>query len=57
MKLHTIVITLALALAMAGTAQAVGGKHDHKPLHGGVVVEGKEQIGRASWRERVLMPV
>ena len=40
MKLHTIVI--ALALAMAGTAQAVGGKHDHKPLHGGVVVEGKE---------------
>ena len=40
MKLHTIVI--ALALAMAGTAQAAGGKHDHKPLHGGVVVEGKE---------------
>ena len=40
MKLQTIVITLALA--MAGTAQAAGGKHDHKPLHGGVVVEGKE---------------
>jgi hypothetical protein len=36
----------AIALAFAGSALAAGGKHDHahehKPLHGGVVVEVKD---------------
>jgi hypothetical protein len=29
----------SIALALAGSAFAAGDKHDHKPLHGGVVVE------------------
>ncbi len=44
MKLHTLIATLALAVA--GTAHAAGEKHDHahehKPMHGGVVVEVKD---------------
>lgn len=46
MKLHTLIASLALAAA--GTAHAAGAKqdhahaHDHKPLHGGVVVEVKD---------------
>ena len=44
MKLHTLLATLTLALA--GTAHAAGDKpsaaHSHKPLHGGVVAEGKD---------------
>ena len=44
MKLHTLIATVTLALA--GTAHAAGDKpsaaHSHKPLHGGVVVEGKD---------------
>ena len=43
MKLHTLIASVTLALA--GTAHAAGDKpspvHTHKPLHGGVVVEGK----------------
>lgn len=40
--LHTLLITLALA-ATAGTATAAGKHgHEHKPMHGGVVVEGKD---------------
>ena len=31
----------SIILALAGSAYAAGDKHDHKPLHGGVVVEGK----------------
>lgn len=44
MKLHTLIATIALAVA--GTAHAAGEKHDHahehKPMHGGVVVEAKD---------------
>ena len=44
MKLHTLIATVTLALA--GAANAAGEKpspaHAHKPLHGGVVVEGKD---------------
>lgn len=44
MKLHTLIA--AITLAIAGTAQAAGEKHDHahehKPMHGGVVVEVKD---------------
>ena len=32
----------SLTLALAGSAFAAGDKHDHKPLHGGVVVEVKD---------------
>jgi hypothetical protein len=42
MKLHL----LAIALSIAGAAHAAGDKHEHahehKPLHGGVVVEVKD---------------
>jgi hypothetical protein len=34
--------SVALTLAFANLASAGPGQHDHKPLHGGVVVEGKE---------------
>jgi hypothetical protein len=44
MKTNTVLATFALTLASA--AFAAGGKHDHahehKPLHGGVVVEVKD---------------
>ena len=44
MRLHTLIATVTLALA--GTANAAGEKpspaHTRKPLHGGVVVEGKD---------------
>jgi hypothetical protein len=44
MKTHALLATFALALA--GSAFAAGDKHDHahehKPLHGGVVVEVKD---------------
>ncbi len=44
MKLHALIATIALA--SAGLVQAAGEKHDHahehKPLHGGVVVEVKD---------------
>ena len=44
MKIHAVLATVALALA--GSAFAAGDKHDHahehKPLHGGVVVEVKD---------------
>jgi hypothetical protein len=44
MKLHTLIASTALAFA--GLTHAAGGKHDHahehKPLHGGVVVEVKD---------------
>ncbi len=44
MKLHTLIA--AITLAVAGTAHAAGEKHDHahehKPVHGGVVVEVKD---------------
>ena len=44
MKLHTLIA--AITLAFAGTAHAASEKHDHahehKPLHGGVVVEVKD---------------
>ncbi len=32
----------SITLALAGSALAAGDKHDHKPLHGGVVVEVKD---------------
>ena len=31
----------SIMLTLAGSTYAAGDKHDHKPLHGGVVVEGK----------------
>lgn len=44
MKLHALIGTLVLAAA--GTVHAAGEKHDygheHKPMHGGVVVEVKD---------------
>ena len=44
MKLYALITVVALAAA--GLAQAAGDKHDHahehKPLHGGVVVEVKD---------------
>lgn len=44
MKLHTLIATIAMAVASA--AHAAGEKHDHahehKPMHGGVVVEVKD---------------
>jgi hypothetical protein len=45
MKMHAVLASVALALA--GSAFAAGDKHDHahehKPLHGGVVVEVNQQ--------------
>jgi hypothetical protein len=44
MKLHALIATLALAAA--GLAHAAGDGHDHahehKPMHGGLVVEAKD---------------
>jgi hypothetical protein len=44
--MKTPALLVSIALALAGSAFAVGEKHeqahDHKPLHGGVVVEVKD---------------
>jgi len=37
--MKTQALLASIALALAGSAFAAGDKHDHKPLHGGVVVE------------------
>ena len=37
--MKTQALFASIALALAGSAFAAGDKHDHKPLHGGVVVE------------------
>ena len=42
MKTQALFASITLALALAGSAFAAGDKHDHKPLHGGVVVEVKD---------------
>ncbi|MES2886596.1 MAG: hypothetical protein V4739_01160 [Pseudomonadota bacterium] len=44
MKTQTLFVSLALTfnLVLATSAIAAGGKHEHKPMHGGVVVEFKE---------------
>jgi hypothetical protein len=40
--MKTQVLLASISLALAGSALAAGDKHDHKPLHGGVVVEVKD---------------
>jgi len=40
--MKTQALLASIALALAGSAFAAGDKHDHKPLHGGVVVEVKD---------------
>ena len=40
--MKTQALLAAITLALAGSAFAAGDKHDHKPLHGGVVVEVKD---------------
>ncbi len=40
--MKTSILLAAIALTLSGTAFAAGDKHDHKPLHGGVVVEVKD---------------
>lgn len=40
--MKTQVLLASITLALAGSAFAAGDKHDHKPLHGGVVVEVKD---------------
>ena len=40
--MKTQVLLASIALALASSTFAAGGKHDHKPLHGGVVVEVKD---------------
>jgi hypothetical protein len=40
MKINALLASITLTLA--GSAFAAGDKHDHKPLHGGVVVEVKD---------------
>jgi hypothetical protein len=42
MKTRALLAAIALNLTLAGSAFAAGDKHDHKPLHGGVVVEVKD---------------
>jgi hypothetical protein len=42
MKTQALLAAIALNLTLAGSAFAAGDKHDHKPLHGGVVVEVKD---------------
>lgn len=37
--MKTQALLASITLAFAGSAFAAGDKHDHKPLHGGVVVE------------------
>jgi hypothetical protein len=40
--MKTQILLASITLALAGSAFAAGDKHDHKPLHGGVVVEVKD---------------
>ena len=40
--MKTQALLASIALTLAGSAFAAGDKHDHKPLHGGVVVEVKD---------------
>lgn len=40
--MKTQALIASIAFALAGSAFAAGDKHDHKPLHGGVVVEVKD---------------
>ena len=40
--MKTQVLLASIALALASSTFAAGNKHDHKPLHGGVVVEVKD---------------
>lgn len=40
--MKTQALLASITLAMAGSAFAAGDKHDHKPMHGGVVVEVKD---------------
>lgn len=40
--MKTQALLALITLALAGSAFAAGDKHDHKPLHGGVVVEVKD---------------
>ena len=40
--MKTKALLTSITLALAGSAFAAGNKHDHKPLHGGVVVEVKD---------------
>lgn len=40
--MKTQALLVSITLALAGSAFAAGDKHDHKPLHGGVVVEVKD---------------
>ena len=40
--MKTPALLVSITLALSGAAFAAGDKHDHKPLHGGVVVEVKD---------------
>ena len=40
--MKTQALFASITLALAGSAFAAGDKHEHKPLHGGVVVEVKD---------------
>jgi hypothetical protein len=40
--MKTRALLASITLTLAGSAFAAGDKHDHKPLHGGVVVEVKD---------------
>ena len=40
--MKTKALLTSITLALAGSALAAGDKHDHKPMHGGVVVEVKD---------------
>ena len=40
--MKTKALLASITLTLAGSAFAAGDKHDHKPLHGGVVVEVKD---------------
>ncbi|MGE0673759.1 MAG: hypothetical protein AB7O64_11940 [Methylibium sp.] len=40
--MKTQALVASITLALAGSAFAAGDTHDHKPLHGGVVVEVKD---------------
>jgi hypothetical protein len=40
--MKTQALIASITLALAGPTFAAGGQHDHKPMHGGVVVEVKD---------------
>ena len=40
--MKTKALLTSITLSLAGSALAAGDKHDHKPMHGGVVVEVKD---------------